>query len=163
MRYFRNQVLSEWLKIWEKCSHAPFARVWHPLICWPSKGVLIRCFLESGLNKCFTVCIFRNKVAMTIIFFFKMFKIDGDSINGTTKLFVFKIIGFELGTSNSHNLEQDTCHRQWMCYKTPLIFSESGCRRVMEKYEKSALMLLLQKFGTLYHVDCQRVFWDGVF
>ena len=28
--------------------------------------------------------------------------------------FVFKIIAFELGTANSHNPQQDTCHRQPM-------------------------------------------------
>ena len=31
------------------------------------------------------------------------------------RLFVFKIIAFEMGTANSHNPEQDTCHRQSMC------------------------------------------------
>ena len=34
----------------------------------------------------------------------------------TQKLFfVFKIVAFELGTSNSHNPEQDTCNGQSMC------------------------------------------------
>ena len=32
-------------------------------------------FYKSGLTKSLTVCNFRNKVAMRIIFFFKMFKI----------------------------------------------------------------------------------------
>ena len=32
-------------------------------------------FLGSGLTKSFAVCDFQNKVGMTIIFFFKMFKI----------------------------------------------------------------------------------------
>ena len=31
------------------------------------------------------------------------------------KFFVFQIIAFELGVANSNNLEQDICHRQWMC------------------------------------------------
>ena len=31
------------------------------------------------------------------------------------KFFVFQIIAFELGVTNSHNLEQDTCRRQSMC------------------------------------------------
>ena len=39
-----------------------------------SKGILKRCFLESELTKSLTVCNFRNKVGMTTIFFFKMFK-----------------------------------------------------------------------------------------
>ena len=32
-----------------------------------------------------------------------------------------------------------------------------------EKHEKSALMEIWQVFGTLSHVDCQRVFWNGAF
>ena len=28
------------------------------------------------------------------------------------KVFVFKIIAFELGAANSHDPEEDTCHRQ---------------------------------------------------
>ena len=31
------------------------------------------------------------------------------------KFFVFNIMAFEYGTENSHNLQQDTCHRQPMC------------------------------------------------
>ena len=62
-------------KLWWKCSYADFARVSDPLTCSPSKGVLERCFLKSGLITFFTLCNFRNKVAMRIIFFFKMFKI----------------------------------------------------------------------------------------
>ena len=62
-------------KTWWKCSHAYFTRVGDLLICWLSKVVLERCFLESGLTTFFTFCNFRNKVGMAIIFFFKMFKI----------------------------------------------------------------------------------------
>ena len=73
------------------------------------------------------------------------------------KFLVLKIIAFELGTSNSHNPEQDTRHWQAMCYKTPLrfkislreIFSKSGTLRVMKKYDESALMQILQEFCTL--------------
>ena len=73
------------------------------------------------------------------------------------KLLVFKIIAFESGTTNSHNPEQDICHWQSMCYETPLrfnislreIFSKSGSPRVMKKYDESALMPILQEFGTL--------------
>ena len=50
------------------------------------------------------------------------------------KLLVLKIFAFESRTTNSHNLEQDNCHWQSMCYETPVrfnlslreIFSESG-------------------------------------
>ena len=31
------------------------------------------------------------------------------------KIFVFMIIAFESAAANSHNREQDTCHRQSMC------------------------------------------------
>ena len=73
------------------------------------------------------------------------------------KLLVLKIIAFELETRNSHNPEQDICHWQSMCYETPLrfnislreIFSKSGSPRVMKKYDESALMPILQEFGTL--------------
>ena len=72
-------------------------------------------------------------------------------------MLVSKIIAFELGTTNSHNLEQDISHWQSMCYETPLRFnislreivSKSRSPRVMKKYDESALMLILQEFGTL--------------
>ena len=41
---------------------------------WLGKYLPKHCFLNSGLTKSFTVCNFRNKIAMRIIFFFKMFK-----------------------------------------------------------------------------------------
>ena len=73
------------------------------------------------------------------------------------KFFVSKIIAFESETTNIHNPEQDTCHWQSMCYKSPLrfsnslrqIFSKSYYLRVMKKYDESALMQILQEFGTL--------------
>ena len=73
------------------------------------------------------------------------------------KLLVLNIIPFELGTTHSHNLEQDICHWQSMCYETPLrfnislreIFSKSGSPRLMKKYDESALMPVLQEFGSL--------------
>ena len=72
-------------------------------------------------------------------------------------LLVLNIIPFESGTTNSQNPEQDNCHWQSMCYETPLrfnislreIFSESGSSRVMKKDDESALMRILQEFGTL--------------
>ena len=69
---------------------------------------------------------------------------------------VLKIIAFESGTTNSHNLEQDICHWQSMCYETTLrfkvspreIFSKSGRPIVMKKYDERVLMKILQSFGT---------------
>ena len=73
------------------------------------------------------------------------------------RILVLKISASESGTTNSHNPEQDICHWQSMCYETPLrfnislreIFSKSGSPRVMKKYDESALMQILQEFGTL--------------
>ena len=72
-------------------------------------------------------------------------------------LLVLKIIAFESGTRNSHNPEQDICHWQSMCYETHLrfnislreIFSKSRSPRLMKKYDESALMPVLQEFGSL--------------
>ena len=73
------------------------------------------------------------------------------------KLLVLKIIAFESGKANSHNPEQDICRWMSMCYETHLrfnislreIFSKSGCPRLMKKYDESALMPVLQEFGSL--------------
>ena len=73
------------------------------------------------------------------------------------KLLDLNIIAFRSGMTNSHNVEQDICHCQSMCYETLLrfnislrkMFSESGSPRVMKKYRGSALMKILQEFGTL--------------
>ena len=67
------------------------------------------------------------------------------------KIFLFlKIIALESGTTTSHNLEQDSCHWQSICYETPLkfkitlreIFCKSGSLRVMKKYDESAIMMI---------------------
>ena len=60
---------------------------------------------------------------------------------------VLKISGFESGTTNSHNPQQDTWHWQSMYYETPLrfnislkeIFARLGSLRVMKKYDENAL------------------------
>ena len=70
---------------------------------------------------------------------------------------VFKIIAFESESTNSINLEKDTCHWQSMCYETRLtfkislseIFFMSGSLRVMKKYDESPLMQILQGFWAL--------------
>ena len=85
-------------------------------------------FLESKLTKFFTACKFRNKVAMTMIFFSKSLKFCGDSRNRLKKMktsLVLKIITFESGTTNSQNREQDTSHWQSNCYETPPRFNIS--------------------------------------
>ena len=83
-----------------------------------------------------------------------------DSRNGKKnqkKLLVLKIIGFEAVTTYSLNLQENTCHWQSMCYEKPLrfnislreIFFKSGSLRVMKKYDESALMQIVQVFGTV--------------
>ena len=70
---------------------------------------------------------------------------------------VFKIIAIESGTTSSLNLEKNTCHWQSMGYERSLrfnisiteIFFNPGSVTVMEKYDESALMQILQVCGTL--------------
>ena len=57
------------------CSHGDFASIWDTFTCWLWKRVLNRSFLENGLTKIFRVCNFGYKLAVTIILFFKKFKI----------------------------------------------------------------------------------------
>ena len=72
-------------------------------------------------------------------------------------MLVLNIIPFESGTTNSHNIKQDICHWQSMCYETPLRFnispkeirSKSGSAIVNKKYDGSAFMQISQDFGTL--------------
>ena len=87
------------------------------------------------------------------------------------KFLVLRISAFQSGKANSHNREQGIGHWQSLCYETHLrfnislreTFSKSGSPRVMKKYDEIFLMQFLQEFGTLYHFDCQKVFWKGVF
>ena len=62
-------------KTWQKCFHVNFARICDAFTCWYSKRVPKRHFLDSGLSKIFTVSNFGNTLAMTMILFFKIFKI----------------------------------------------------------------------------------------
>ena len=76
---------------------------------------------------------------------------------GPKKILVLKISAFQWGTTNSHDLEQDICHWQSMCYETPLrfnislreIFSNSASPRMVKKYDESDHMPVLQESGTL--------------
>ena len=72
------------------------------------------------------------------------------------KIIVLQKIAFDSGSTNSIDLEKNTCDWQSMCYEKPLrfniflteIFFKSGSLRVMKKYDESALMQILQEFGT---------------
>ena len=71
--------------------------------------------------------------------------------------FLLKIIGFESGTTNSLNLEKNTCHWQSIYYETfprfnislREIFFKTDSIRVMEKYYERNLSQILQGFGTI--------------
>ena len=82
------------------------------------------------------------------------------------KFFVFRILAFQLGVANSHNIELDTCHWQSMCSQTPLrfhvtlgeTFSKSAINKILKKHGKSTIMEISQLFWTLSHVHSLRVF-----
>ena len=72
-------------------------------------------------------------------------------------VFAFKDNSIWVGAKISLHLEKDTCHWQSMCYETSPrfnislreIFFQSRSIIVTEKYDESALIHILQGFGTL--------------
>ena len=147
-------------KICWKWSNVDFTMVWDPLTCWLSKGALKQCFLESCLTKSLTVCNFRKKVGMTIIFCSKCLKFDLVSRYGIKKreeVFDFKGNFIWIYDHKFSECRTGYFHWQPMCYETPLrfntsltvIFSKSGSLRVMKKYDESALMQISKEFGIL--------------
>ena len=91
--------------------------------------------------------------------------------NNLKMFLVFNIIAFEQVSRNSNSPEGYTCHCQSICYQATLrvnislreIFSKSGFLRVMKKQDESGHMHIFQEFKTVSHVDCQRMFCNGVF
>ena len=73
------------------------------------------------------------------------------------KFLLVKIIAFEPGSSNSDNIEEDTCLRQLICDQATLrvnmspreVFSKPGSLRVMKKQDEKILLQILQVFGSL--------------
>ena len=73
------------------------------------------------------------------------------------KFLLFKIIAFEPGSSNSDNIEEDTCLRQLICYQATLrvnislreMFSKPDSPRVMKKQDESTPLQILQVFGAV--------------
>ena len=65
-------------------------------------------------------------------------------IENPTKFFQFKILVSEQGLTNSHILEQDTCHWQPICYQATLkfkmslkgVYSKAGSLRVIKNIMK---------------------------
>ena len=74
--------------------------------------------------------------------------------------FVFQIIAFQLGVGNSDNFEQNTSHRQSMCYHSALpfhlklgeTFSKSTSTAMMKKHDKSALPWTFRKYLGRFHM-----------
>ena len=73
------------------------------------------------------------------------------------KFLLFKIRSFEPGSSNSDNIEENTCLWQSICYQATLrgnmspreIFSKSGSLRVMKKQDESTPLQVLHVFRAL--------------
>ena len=72
---FQTNFLEKDEETWSKCSRGDFSSIWDAFTCWLSRRVLKRRFLESGLTKIFKVCNFGKTLAMTMVLFFKRFKI----------------------------------------------------------------------------------------
>ena len=62
------------------------------------------------------------------------------------KIFVFRIIPFQLGVANSHNLEQDTSHRKSVCRQTPLRFR----LKLRETFSKSTSLRIIKNIIKSY-------------
>ena len=73
------------------------------------------------------------------------------------KFFELKIFVSEQGSTDSHILEQDTCHWQSICYQATqrfnmslrVVYSKPGSLRVMKKQDESTPLQILQVFGAL--------------
>ena len=87
------------------------------------------------------------------------------------KFFVFKIIAFEPGSTNSDNVEKDTCRWQSICYQATLrvnmslrdIFSKSGSLRVMKYIMKVLSCRIYKSRGPFNMLTVQRCSTNGVF
>ena len=142
--------------------------------CWLSKRLLKRHFLERGLTKIFTVYKFGNVLAMTIAFFFKMFKIwcrfqiFNKKFRNKFSFFRYFHFNWELQilpilqrilAIGSHCVKKHT-----LDYNLTLgeIFSKSTSLKFMKEHDKITLMGISQVFGTLSYVDCLSVFRNCV-
>ena len=87
------------------------------------------------------------------------------------KFLVFKVIVFEVGSTNSHIIKQDTTHWRSICYQATLTFkiyfrekfSKLGSLRVMKTMMKLLSCTFYKKLGCFNNVDSQRVFRNGCF
>ena len=143
-----------------------------------SIGLLKRDFFDICLTTYFAVSNFGNTSAMGVIFYFKMFKIQSTFKKCRKKLIEKKFFCF-----------LDNCI--WICWiKLSLLrreylssavikltnslknlhitrrgetFSNSTSFIFINKYCKGAVVQISTVFGTIYHVACCRLFWNGTF
>ena len=87
-----NPLLSEWWKNMMEALSWRFYENLAPFNMLTIKGCCETVFFESDLSKSFIVCNFRNKAAMTIIYFSKGLKFDVDSRYWTKES--IKVFGF---------------------------------------------------------------------
>ena len=72
--FFELNFLHSDQEIWQKGCHSDFSTVWSHLPCCLSKGLLKRDFFDIYPTRFFAIRNFGNTLAMTIIFFLKVFK-----------------------------------------------------------------------------------------
>ena len=84
------------------------------------------------------------------------------------KSLVSKIISSELAAVSSHYYPENTFHQESMYEKTVLRFgillkknfSNWNLPNVMNKDYPTTVVIILAVLGTLWHVDCPRVYWS---
>ena len=137
-----------------------------------SNRVLNRCFLESVLIKIFTIFNFGNTLAMSIMFYFKMFKLSCRFQKWNKKLrkiFFFADNCICIGRCKFPQ-HSTGCLPSAVNVFTSIprfhltlgeTYSKSTCLRMIKEHDKSTLMEILQAVWRLSHVDCQSLFWNG--
>ena len=82
------------------------------------------------------------------------------------KIFLYEIIASQLVPLNCLYHEQNTCHGYSMCQQSVLgyyislreTFSDSMSLKVINKYDKGAVVQISRVFGIVDHVPCRRAF-----
>ena len=158
-----------------KALSADLASIWDASTCWLSKRVLKRRFLESGLTKIFTVCNLGKTLPKTMVLLFKRFKIRcrfqkcNKKLRKTFSFFRQFHLNWELQILAILNtilgITSECVNKSPLRFHVTLgeTFFKSTSLRMMKRHDKSALMEISQVFWTLWHVECQSVFWNGAF
>ena len=142
--------------------------IWDAFACWLSKRVLKKRFLESGLSKIVNVSNLENTFAMSIILFFKTFKIWFRIQKGNKKLrerdFGFWYKGYLPSAGRQGYLRSAVNVLTSTPTTSPNTRGDIFQINFPEddgKHDKRLLMEIREVFGTLSHIDCQCVFWNG--